>query len=399
MSIISRIDALGNIGVKESYDSWEIYLTRKLNFLSFIGLFNISVTLIIFSVLGIKDFTIELLLTILFGSCVPLLNKVKNYVWAGYLFYMIGVVLFFFISLKMGLETLALLYYFPILISLVQVFGRKETLKQLFIIAGLFFISIALMIVCYYNHFLYIAFPEDTMQFIKLFNIISSFFLTTTLVLLLATESIKQEAVIKNMLNEKEILLAEVFHRVKNNMNIVTSLLNLKKHASKSEEVKNALEECKSRVYSMALVHQKIYNNKTIHSLDFKDYVNDLVNESINSTGGAEKIEVTYNTEPVDLPINYAIPCGLILNELITNSFKHAQTKDKKLKIDIGLSKCDGWVVLSVKDNGPGIDVEKKVDQTSLGMDLIHSLAEQIDGKFSMSNENGTLSKVEFRKD
>ncbi len=398
MSFISRLDALGNIGVKESYNSWEIYLTRKLNFLSFIGIFNVSTTLIFFLIFGIHNFTYELILTFIFGSLVPVLNKVKNYIWAGYLFYLIGVVLFFLISLKMGMETLALLYYFPILISLVQVFGRKETLKHLFIIAFFFFISIALMLFCYNKHIMDIAFSPGTVETIKLFNVISSFFLTTTLVLLLATESIKQETVIKNMLNEKEILLAEVFHRVKNNMNIVTSLLNLKKHASKSEEVKNALEECRTRVYSMALVHQKIYNNKTIHSLDFKDYVNDLVNESINSTGGSEKIEVSYNMERVDLPINYAIPCGLILNELVTNSFKHGQTNDKKLKIEIGLSKFDEMVELSVRDNGPGFDLDKAKNENSLGMDLIKSLTEQIDADYSIINKDGTYFKMAFKK-
>lgn len=397
MSFLKWFDRIGNIGVKEGYNSWEIYLTRKLNYLSFIGIFNITVTLIFFLAFGIHDFTLELILTFIFGSFVPVLNKVKNYVWAGYLFYLIGVVLFFLISLKMGLETLALLYYFPILISLVQVFGRKETLKHLFIISILFFISIAIMLACYYNNVLVIQFPESTIQTIKLFNVISSFFLTTTLVLLLATESIKQEAVIKNMLNEKEILLAEVFHRVKNNMNIVTSLLNLKKHASKSEEVKIALEECRERVYSMALVHQKIYNNKSIHSLDFKDYVNDLVHESVNSIGGIDKIDVTFNTVQVNLPINYAIPCGLIVNEVITNSFKHAQTKGQKLKLEIGLSDLNGKIIMTIKDNGPGFDFSKTNDQNSLGMDLIKSLSEQIDAKVSITNDGGTLFTMEFQ--
>lgn len=200
------------------------------------------------------------------------------------------------------------------------------------------------------------------------------------------------------MLNEKEILLAEVFHRVKNNMNIVTSLLNLKKHVSESQEVKDAIEECRERVYSMALVHQKIYNNKTIHSLDFKDYVNDLVQEAVNSIGGQDKVDVIFNTEPIDLPINYAIPCGLILNELITNSFKHAQIKNAKLKIEIGLANSNGLVTLSVKDNGPGFDFDNVRKQNSLGMDLIKSLSDQIDAKFSTVNKNGTFSKIEFRK-
>src|ERR1700752_1812344 len=119
MSFFRWFDRIGNIGVKGKYNPWEIYLTRKLNILSFVGIFNVSVTLILFLIIGISDFTIEFVATIIAGSFVPLLNRYKNYIWAGYLFYLIGIVLFFVISLKMGLDSMAMLYYFPILISLV----------------------------------------------------------------------------------------------------------------------------------------------------------------------------------------------------------------------------------------------------------------------------------------
>lgn len=398
MSIITTIDKFCNTGVKEHYQNWEIHLTRKLNILSLAGVINVAITVIFFTSIGLHDFTIELIATLIVGPFVIVLNKFKNYVWAAYLFYIIGIFLFYIITLKMGLDTLVILFYFPILISLVQVFGRKETLKHLFIISALFFVSILFLAFSYKYEVLHIEFEERTLGILKVFNIISSFVLATSLILILTTEHIKQESFIKNMLHDKEVLLAEVFHRVKNNMNIVTSLLNLKKHASESQEVKDAIEECRERVYSMALVHQKIYNNKSIHSLDFKDYINDLVHEAINSIGGEDKVDVIFNTEQVDLPLNYAIPCGLILNELITNSFKHAQSKDKKLKIEVGLINTDGLITLSVKDNGPGFDFNKVGKQNSLGMDLIKSLSEQIEAKFSMIYENGTIAKVEFRK-
>jgi two-component sensor histidine kinase len=301
-------------------------------------------------------------------------------------------------TIQMGLDTFFILFYFPIFVSLIHVFGRKETLIHLFVIAGLFFASIVAISLSDRIEISKMEFTEDTLFKLRMFNIISSFFLTTLLISMLTIENVKQEALIKNMLKEKEILLAEVFHRVKNNMNIVTSLLNLKKHSSTSEEVKIALEECRERVFSMALVHQKIYNNKNITSLNFKEYIGDLVFESVNSIGGNEKAEVIFNTEDIDLPLFYAIPCGLILNELITNSFKHAQGPEKKLKLEIDFKRVNDMLVLKVKDNGPGFNFDQTLSSDSLGLDLVKSLAEQIDGKYTISNQNGCCFEIYFKK-
>ncbi len=297
----------------------------------------------------------------------------------------------------MGIDSLVILFYFPILISLVQVFGRKETIKHLFIISALFLVSIVILTVGYQDHYLRIAFTENVLNKLKVFNIISSFFLAISLILILTTEHIRQEAIIKNILKEKETLLAEVFHRVKNNMNIINSLLNLKKHASQSEEVKLALEECRERVFSMALVHQKIYSNNNINSLNFKEYVHELVNESVNSIGGREKVDIEIKTGNIELSLDNAIPCGLILNELITNSFKHAQVPGQKLKIGIHLHDHNDQIVLQVKDNGPGFTFDK-ISKDSLGMELIQSLAGQLNGKWNISNNNGHVFELSFCK-
>lgn len=398
MNVINLADKFGDIGVKASYKPWEIYLTRKLNFLSLIGIFNVLITVVVFYFLGFNEFIPECLVTLLVGPFVILLNSRKNYIWAVYLFYLIGIVLFFFLTLKMGINSFAILFYFPIFVSLIHIFGRKETINHLFIIAGLFFVSIVAVTLCYKSGFLKIDFLEETLFKLRMFNILSSFFLTTLLISMLTIENIKQELFIKNMLQEKDILLAEVFHRVKNNMNIVTSLLNLKKFSSKSEEVKIALEECRERVFAMALVHQKIYSNKNITSLNFKEYIEDLVSESVNSIGGKEKVDLVFNTESIDLPLFYAIPCGLILNELITNSFKHAQQPGKKLSIEIDFKNSNGTLLLKVKDNGPGFNSEKVITNDSLGLDLVKSLVEQIDGKYTISNQDGCSFEIYFKK-
>lgn len=399
MRIRAWINKVANIGVKAHYLPWEIYLTRKLNYLCLLGFLNVSFSLVFFVYLGFTDFILECFITLCAAPFVIIFNYWKNYIWAAYQFYIMGIVLFYFMTLQMGVNSFVILFYFPILISLVNVFGRKETLKHLFIISGLFFVSIVAVSFGYNFNYLNMHLAEDFIIKLRMFNILSSFFLTVSLISVLTNENVKQETVIKNMLKEKEILLAEVFHRVKNNMNIVTSLLNLKKHSSKSEEVKLALEECRERVFSMALVHQKIYNNKSVHSLNFTEYINDLVHELLNSIGGKENVDVDFKIDDVDLPINYAIPAGLILNELITNSFKHAQTHGEKLKINIELKQANASINLKVKDNGSGFDFDfdKDKESQSLGMELIKSLVEQIEGHYKISNQNGCLFELNFK--
>lgn len=187
MSILTKIDKFCNIGVKEYYQNWEVHLTRKLNLLSLVGIFNVSIAIIFFSIIGLNNFTPEFLATIVVGPFVIVLNKHKNYIWAAYLFYLIGIFLFYIITLKMGMDTLVILFYFPLLISLVQVFGRKETLKHLFIIACLFLVSIIILAFSFKYQVLHIDFEKNTLEILKIFNIISSFILATSLILILTT--------------------------------------------------------------------------------------------------------------------------------------------------------------------------------------------------------------------
>jgi two-component sensor histidine kinase len=209
-------------------------------------------------------------------------------------------------------------------------------------------------------------------------------------------ESIAQDTLIKKMLHEKEILLAEVFHRVKNNMNIVTSLLNLKKITSESQETKDALEECRNRVFSMALVHQNIFNNDTLIGLNFKHYIINLVDEIANSFGSKDSYEIKYDLDEIQLDLSTSIPCGLIINELITNSFKYAQVPGKKLIISILLKKENGKIRLMVQDNGPGIAENFMTEKNTLGMELIDSLSDQINGNSQFKNNDGTSFELIF---
>lgn len=384
------------LGVKPHYQLWEAFLIRKINFITIIGLFNVTISAILFPQFNFYALQPLLITTIILAPLVFIANIKINYVWGAYGFYLIGIILMLFMSIRLGTESYFLLFYFPITLSVIQLLGRKETVIHMIIILLLFFLSIITIVVCYKNNYGKLIIEPSILSYLQVFNIILSAFTGTAVIIQITLENIKHESLIKSMLKEKEILVAEVFHRVKNNMNIVTSLLNLKKENSNSLEVKEALEDCRNRVFSMALVHNKIFTKNNVSELDFSEYAIDLINEIKKSVGSTNEDKITVKTTSMKLPLNYAIPCGLILNELITNSFKYAKVKGKALEVNVELISNDKERKLVVKDNGPGINIPENKHESTLGMILIKSLCEQIDAKYKFENNNGLCFTLEF---
>lgn len=351
-----------------------------------------------FEIIGYTQFLFDCTLALIALPLVFVLNVFKNYIWAAFWFFGYAFWFLIFINLKEGRESYMILFYFPIIISMVQLLGRKETLKHLIVLSGFCLLSIIVIATGYKFHIYHIDLSDEIISNLIVLNISLSFFTTIVFILAVAQESIKQESLIEKMFKEKEILLAEVFHRVKNNMNIVTSLLNLKKNMSDSPEVQTALEDCRGRVYAMALVHHNIFTNNNTIGLNFKDYVNSLVTEITNSLGDKEEVEILLETEDVNLELSNAIPCGLILNELITNSFKYGQSENKKLLIHVKLRKNKNTIELEVKDNGPGFSDDALQKTNTLGIELIKSLSEQIGGAHTFGNDTGLVFNLTFKQ-
>jgi PAS domain S-box-containing protein len=214
------------------------------------------------------------------------------------------------------------------------------------------------------------------------------------------TERKKAEEKIKSSLKEKEAMLKEIHHRVKNNLQIISSLLKLQsRYVEDNKEVLEMFKECQDRIKSMALIHNKLYESRDMSRVDFAEYVHTLTQDLFRSykvSSGSIKLKV--NAEDVFLDINSAIPCGLIINELVSNSLKHAFPNGRcgEITIDLHLGK-DNKISLSVADNGVGLPEGLDFQQTeSLGMRLICILTEQLGGSVRINRKKGTKFSLTF---
>lgn len=200
----------------------------------------------------------------------------------------------------------------------------------------------------------------------------------------------KQKYIIENSLVEKDSLLKEIHHRVKNNLQMVSSLLSLQAKNTRSKAAIEALEEGKSRVKAMALIHQKLYQNEDLSVIEMQSYIESLINsvQSVYRKGG-HNIEISIDADGVELDIDRAIPFGLILNELVSNSFKYAFPEDDgKGKIDIQIHKTeDQEGYFEYSDNGIGLPEDTEVrTNTSMGIRLMNRLANQLQTTLNVDN-------------
>lgn len=201
---------------------------------------------------------------------------------------------------------------------------------------------------------------------------------------------------LETALQEKTILLQEVNHRVKNNLAIVGSLMNLQSEKSKDDYHKQLFIECRNRLDSISKVHELIYKSKNYTSIDFKDYLNLIIDHITSSYKSFDHIEIVKEINEVQINISAAIPLALIVNELISNSYKHAFKSKKEGEIVIKLNEKNGQVLLTISDNGQGFD-KNAISKTSIGMDILNGLISQIDGTCDLeSNEKGTIYKISF---
>jgi PAS domain S-box-containing protein len=223
----------------------------------------------------------------------------------------------------------------------------------------------------------------------------------TVIVLNDVTDRKRAEEKIRASLREKEVLLKEIHHRVKNNLQIVSSLLYLQARRTEHSGAISALRESRNRIKSMALIHEKLYQSPDLASVDMGEYTRSLVSDLQHSHIAEDTaVRLTVTIEDIPLGITEAIPCGLIINELVSNALKHAFPKGRAGEIVIQLLRRDaGQITLTVSDNGAGLPEQVDFRKSpSLGLTLINSLVEQLNGTIELDRRGGTTFTIAFRQ-
>jgi len=213
------------------------------------------------------------------------------------------------------------------------------------------------------------------------------------------TERVRKEAQIKASIEEKEALLKEIHHRVKNNLQVISSLLNLQSGYIEDPQAAEVFRDSQNRIRSMALVHEKLYQSQDLTRVDLAEYIRNLVTYLFRAySASATGVTLDIQADDVFLTIDTAMPCGLILNELISNTLKHAFPDGQAGEIRVELhANCDHQVTLSVADTGIGLPKDLDLNTTtSLGLQLVHTLVDQLNGHIELNSSRGTEFNIAF---
>ena len=214
-------------------------------------------------------------------------------------------------------------------------------------------------------------------------------------------ERTRAEERMRASLKEKEVLLKEINHRVKNNLQLISSLLSLQSGSLGDEQARHSLKECQNRIRSMALIHQNLYQSEDLARIDFDEYIRNVMVNLFHAYGiNPNAVTPTINVDDISLGLDTAVPCGLIINELVSNSLKHAFPGGMRGQIHIELrSNDDGQVTLRVGDNGVGFPAALDFRKTeSLGLELVNTLADQLEGTIELHGNSGTEFEIKFRE-
>jgi two-component sensor histidine kinase/energy-converting hydrogenase Eha subunit C len=404
-------NSLSFIGVRQAYDDKlikRISLTNQFCFISFI----------ICLLSGLNNFILgDPYSAIVIEFCAFICLMVFWINASGYhrlatsaLLISISTIIFFFDSYS-GLFSGTFLYHFPLILAIAFVHDFKEK-KLLMGHLALPLIYLTVNLSTHYRLFASHTLTDESRYQMFFLNLMFSaaaigFFMYLTIANNIRESKVFEqrlnerkatEQAIKHALSEKDILLAEIHHRVKNNLAIIASLFNLQISTVENEDARNILLESKNRVKSMALIHDRLYKSDNMTDVDFAKYTKELIDEiQYSYPTVSNSVVVNTHISNIQLNVNTAIPCGLILNELLTNCYKYAFEGRSNGVIEIEFTSIANMLRLIVKDNGVGLKTDYK-ESESLGMVVIQSLSEQLDGDYKFTVDNGTKFELKFEQ-
>lgn len=401
---------ISSIGIKEQYEEdliKRIVLTNQFCVIAFIIFFFSGINNLIlgdaFSFWLIEGFATMCILSLY-------INKTYHHRFAAIsLFCFVSTAIFYFDSYS-GKESGAYLFYFPLILAIAFLFDFKTEKK---IMIAEFFIILCFIAINVFTHHRLFESPlidDEKRHQMFTYNIIMSTFAVGFFIYLSVKNNLKTsilheqrikereiaEKTIKQTIAEKDILLTELHHRVKNNLAVIAGLFSLKLDSIKNEEAREVLLESRNRVRSMALIHNRLYKASNFANVNFEEYIHELVNEiKLSYPTIADSIALNTHISNITLNVNTAIPCGLILNELLSNCYKHAFKGKTTGSIYISFSKHGDKINLTVKDNGIGLRSDYEQSE-SLGITVIQSLCEQLEGQCEYSVDDGTCFSLTF---
>ncbi len=402
---------ISRIGIREGYDdslTKRITLTNQFSIIAltifcFSGLNNLWLG-DIFSGMLLEGFVLVCLVGLY-------INSRHHHDFAIiFLFTTINLALFYFSSYS-GVLSGTYLYYFPLILAIAFVFDIRKDRKIISLNLSFIILLILVNLLTGYELFRSHFITDEKRYQMFIFNLLFSCLAVGFFIYLTIKNGLKEselysqriaeheqaEKKIKEALAEKEVLLSELHHRVKNNLAIISGLFSLKISNDTPSEARNVLVESRNRVISMSLIHNRLYKNSNFTDVNFEQYIAELISEinaSYPSISGS--VNVTTDIGDVSLNINIAVPCGLILNELLTNCYKHAFVGRNQGTIHVSFHQEKNSYTLSVSDNGIGL-VTGYQEKESLGLSVIEALSEQLNGTFGYSSAEGTTFALTFR--
>ncbi|MFP4456653.1 MAG: PAS domain S-box protein [Clostridia bacterium] len=205
-----------------------------------------------------------------------------------------------------------------------------------------------------------------------------------------------QEDLLYSKIKEREILINEIHHRVKNNLQIISSFLYLQSQYSNDEKIKQILNTTNNRIKAMAILHEKIYRGDSLNRFSFKSYLEEINRQLFNHYLQNDKLKLDLKIEDIDISLNRAIPIGLIVNELVTNAVQHAFVDKEDGKLTVEVYTEEDSIIIVIKDDGVGYDTDKNNREESLGLVIVDSLIAQLDGTYEVNANNGTTYYIEL---
>ncbi len=401
-----------NLGVKSEMEFYQKREARIVNLFALITLLGLLIG--VSSVLFISgDYVISTVVFTTITSLTILLLNYNLYHNAATYVFVLSINVTIFILNQQYIDSVGnYLYYFPVIfcVALIHNPVKSNTRTAIFFsIVLISFLCSRLIDIPYLKN---ATITEADNAALLTYNSVLAFFVTLILVYLVVKLINRQnnealsllhkeqdaQKIIAQSLKEKETLLAEIQHRVKNNLAIISGLLNLQTEKAPCEESKLLMIESRNRVMSIAMVHERLYKKDNLSKINLKQYLSELVQELIKSFPvNSQQINIAEDLEKIELEITKAVPVGLIVNETITNSLKHAfNSVNDKPTITIKMKLIYDRIQICIADNGVGFSDTANRKDTALGLSLIESLCDQIDAQVVFKNEGGACVSIVF---